>query len=116
MQTQRLGNLLAHCKDRVERRHRILKDHGDVVAAHMTHLSVGKLQKVYAFKQYLAGHDLSRRRDQAHDRERRHRLATATLAHQSQQLSAIEIKTDALNSADQTLAGLKMRVEIFDFQ
>ena len=41
MQPQGFGNLLAHGKDRVQRSHRILEDHRDIITAHVTHLGIG---------------------------------------------------------------------------
>ena len=39
---ERLGNLIADGQYRVERSHRILKDHGDPMAAHVAHLLFGQ--------------------------------------------------------------------------
>src|SRR5712671_1457241 len=97
MQPKRLGDLLAHGENRVERSHWILKDHRHVVAAHTAHLGVGKLQKVAALKKNLTGDDFSRRRYQPHDRKRRDRFAATAFADQPEQLSTIEIETDPLD-------------------
>ena len=67
MQTQRFGNLLAHSEYGIQRGHGILKDHRDVVAAYVTHLAVGKLQQIPAFKKNLSGGDLPWRRHEPHD-------------------------------------------------
>ena len=63
MQAQRFGNLFADGENGIERRHRILKDHGDVVAAHLAHLGVGKFEQIFAVEKYLAVDNFSRRRD-----------------------------------------------------
>ena len=74
-------------------------------------------RRVVASEEDLAGNDLVPWREQSDFIDSAvARLAAAALAHQSEQLSAIEMKTDALNRAHQTLAGLKMCAEIFDFQ
>ena len=67
MQAQCFGDLFADREDWVERRHRILKDHGDVVATHFAHLGVGEFQQVFAVEQYLPANDLPWRRDEPHD-------------------------------------------------
>jgi hypothetical protein len=40
MQTKCFGNLFADSEHRVERSHRILKDHRDVITANLSHLRV----------------------------------------------------------------------------
>ena len=116
MQTQRFGNLLANREDRIQRGHRILKDHRDVVTTHGAHLGIRKLQQIAVFEKNLAGDDLSRRRNQTHDRKRRDRLAATAFAHQPQQLAAIEIETDAIDRAHQSRARREMGLQIVDFE
>ena len=48
------GDLPADRQDRVQRGHRLLKDHADIAAAHLADLLVRKLQQVAAGKQDLA--------------------------------------------------------------
>ena len=43
---QRFGDLLADRHHRVERRHRLLEDHRDLVAAHVAHLLLGELEQI----------------------------------------------------------------------
>ncbi|MNZ75470.1 hypothetical protein D3C78_939480 [compost metagenome] len=45
------GNLTADGEDRIERGHRLLKDHRDIVAAHATHLFFGKRQQIAPVEQ-----------------------------------------------------------------
>ena len=84
MQPQGLGNLFTDSENRIERGHRILKNHGDVIAAHVAHLAVGKPEQIFSVKENFPADDFPRRRDQPHDRQRGHRFATAALAHQAQ--------------------------------
>ena len=42
VQPQRFADLVAHREDRVQRRHRLLKDHRDIVSANLAHFFVGK--------------------------------------------------------------------------
>ena len=67
-----LGDLPADRQHRVQRGHRLLKDHADVAAAHLAHLLVGKLQQVAPAKQDLGrsvmrpgGSGISRNNDNA---------------------------------------------------
>ena len=57
VQTDGLGHLLAHGKDRVERGHGFLKDHGNLVAAYRAHGGFGQGEQVAALEQHLAAHD-----------------------------------------------------------
>ena len=82
-----LGNLLAHSHDRIERRHRLLKNHGDPGAAETADIIGGKLQKVcYVFiavlEVDLASHGRAGRK-QTHDSQRSDGFSGAGFAHQT---------------------------------
>ena len=81
MDAQHLGHLIADIHQRVQRRHRLLKDHADAVAANPAQLILGQIQQVLFVQQHLSPR-LRAMRQQAHDRQRRHRLARAALADQ----------------------------------
>ena len=72
MQTQGFGNLFTHLENGIKRRHRILKDHRDIIAADLAHIRLGKLQQIVAVKNNFTIDNFSGRRYQAHDRERGH--------------------------------------------
>ncbi len=46
MAGERLGNLPADGEDRIEAGHRLLEDHGDIIAAHLAHFLVRKREDV----------------------------------------------------------------------
>jgi len=50
----RLGHLVAHREQRVQRGHRVLQDHGDPPAAHVAHFALGFFQQILAFKVHRA--------------------------------------------------------------
>ena len=80
VQDQRLGDLLADGHHRIERRHRLLEDHRDLVAAHAAHLFFADLQEVAAAELDRARDDAARRiGDEPHQRQRRHALAAARI-------------------------------------
>ena len=54
MDADGLGHLRADLEDRIERRHRLLEDHGDVVAADVAHLALGELGQVASLEADLA--------------------------------------------------------------
>ncbi len=53
---QRLGDLEADGEHRIEARHRLLEDHGDLVAAHVLHARLGQRQQI-APRQHDAAFD-----------------------------------------------------------
>src|SRR6185295_6663564 len=115
MDEQRLHNLQANRKHRIERRHRLLKYHRDVAAAHLTHFLVGKLKKIAAFEQNAPMNDAaSRLRQQPHDRKRGYRLAAARLANDSDGLATFDRIRDALDRAHDATRGDEMHMEILD--
>ena len=62
---------------RIQARHRLLKDHRDVVAADASHLDIGKRQQFGAAELDAAADAAVAWRCQPHDRERSHTLAGA---------------------------------------
>ena len=89
-----LGDLLADRLDRVERRHRLLEHHADVVAAQRAHLVFGGAENVDAVEADAAG-SARRIRQQAHHGQRRHRLAGAGFADQAHHLARPDREIDA---------------------
>ena len=88
MKSQRFGDLPTNGEQGVQRRHRVLEDHGDCPAADPPHFVVAFTEHVDAVDQHFAAYDLSSwLRDQAHDRERCHRLSAAGFANESQCLT-----------------------------
>ena len=77
---------------------------------HVAHFAVGESEQVFAVEKYFAVDDPSGWRDQTHHGERRDRLSTARLTHESEQLAAIKMKTHPIHGAHESAAGLKMRL------
>ena len=116
MESEGLGNLFTNSEDRIERSHRILEDHRDVVAANLAHLPVRQGQQVLAIKEDLATDNLSRRRNQSHYGEGCYRFAATRLADKPQQFAAVEIKTHTINCTHESGASGKVGLKISDFQ
>src|ERR1700730_18407318 len=116
MQPERFGNLLADGVNGIKRSHRVLKDHRDVVAANGAHLFVRQLEQIFVIENYLAGYNLSRRRNQTHDGKRGDRFAAPRLTYQTQKLAAVETKTHVIDSTHQACARLKLCLKVFDLQ
>src|SRR5216684_2834170 len=114
MQTDWLGHLPPGPEDGVEGRHRVLKDHRDVLAAYLAHLALGDLGKVAALEHDLAADDLAGTLE-AHDAQRRHRLAAARFADDAQRLSGTDLKRDAVNRFHHARLRLEDGMEVLDF-
>jgi hypothetical protein len=61
MEDDPFGDLLSDREDRIERGHRLLKDHRDPVSPYFPHLFFGKGQKVFPLEEDPASDDLSGR-------------------------------------------------------
>jgi hypothetical protein len=55
MQCEDLADLALNRMQRVERCHRLLEDHGDVIAAHPAQVVLVVVQKVFALEHHGAG-------------------------------------------------------------
>ena len=88
VQPQHLDDLVADGVHRRERRHRLLEDHRDLVAAHgadgaALRAQLGEIDRPChpgAVNSHRAGHDAAGRIDDLQDRARRHALARAAFA------------------------------------
>jgi len=107
-----LDHLVADGEHRVERRHRLLEDHADFLAADLAHARLGHAHHVATEEGDLARLDHGRlRRQQAHQREGRDRLARARLPHDPEGLALAE--TDVVGGREVHCADdLVLRVEV----
>ncbi len=90
VQHEHLGDLPADRRDRIERRHRLLEDHGDAIAAQRALLGRRKVLDLPAVKSDGAGADRQRLAQQADQGERRDALAAAGFADEAKGLAAID--------------------------
>ena len=90
---QRFGQLHPHGQHRVERRHRVLEDHGHLPAANPPQLFRRKLHEVTFVEDDLAVFDLSRGAgDEAHDRLHGDRFAGSAFADDGHRLALAQIE------------------------
>ena len=101
----RLDDLVAHRVGGIERGHRLLEDHGEPRAAHVADGVGVEGQKIAALEADLALHRGVLRRQQAHDGKRRHALAAARFADQSQGAAALQRQVDAVDGAHRAVVG-----------
>ena len=93
VQMEDLADLLAHRIDRVQRRHRLLEDHRNPVAAQPALLLLAVVDDVLAVEGDVRS--LRHRRagaQEPHDSARRHRLAGTGFAHQRDRLALVQLE------------------------
>ncbi len=110
----RFSELRADRHHRIQRRHWLLENHGDLTAAQPAHGAFRQGQEVAAGEYNRAAALLQRRRQEPHDGERRQRLARARLAREAQGLSGLERETHALEHGLQALRRPRVDREIAD--
>src|SRR5438093_8338058 len=112
--------------DRAERRHRLLKDQGNIGASDRANLFAAGVQPRQVddlvacpcpipnltSEENLAIDDAPRRVEEAQDRPRGHRLAAPALAYQSQRAAGIDVEADILESDHGALVEGKVRRQV----
>src|SRR5690606_22805898 len=89
----------------IEGGHRLLEDHGDVVAAHPAQVGLVAVEQVLAPEQHLPGRMAGGRvGEQFQHRERRHRLAGTGFAGQRHRLPLANVEGYAVDRQDLLLA------------
>jgi hypothetical protein len=71
VQHHRFGDLATNLPGRVERRHRILKDHRVVVATQLAHFVLAEADKITPVELDGSGRDVTDAGQQLHDRQSR---------------------------------------------
>ena len=114
---QRLDQLVADPIDRVERGHRLLKDHAEAVAAHVPHLLVRERREIGAVEPDVARGDArDRLRQKPHDRECGDALAAAGFADQAQNLALAERKAHLLDRLEGAPRRADADLQVLDHQ
>ncbi|MPL75522.1 hypothetical protein SDC9_21346 [bioreactor metagenome] len=90
---QRLGHLIADRHQRVERGHRLLKDHPHAGAAQPAQLAFGKRGDLAPGQPDRAG-AVRALGQEPHHRQRRHRLARARFADKAEDLARLKVQRD----------------------
>ena len=114
VEPDRLDDLVADREDRVERRHRLLEDHRDLVAADRAHLALGELQRGRGRRSTIAAaDDPPGGCDQPHDRERGHALAAAGLADDPERAARLDREVDPVDGPDDAAVRVGTHVRRF---
>ena len=115
----RLRDLVADRIERVQARHRLLKDHGDLVAADRAHLGLGECcwilnPTVSTPEENRPRHDPSGRLDEAHQAEAGDRLAGPRFANDGQGLASPEREIDTINRPNCPFLGIEQGFQSLD--
>ncbi len=117
VQEQGLADLPADRHHRIERGHRLLEDHGDLLAADQAHGGSVEPHEVHAVEAHRTAHDPARRiGDEAHERERRHALAAAGFADDGQRFTALERERHAVHRLHQPVARVEVGLEVLNLE
>ena len=114
MRLEHLGDLLADPHQGVQRRHRLLKHHGDVAAAERQPRALIKRQQVLPLEDDLAGFRRNVLRQQPHQRVGAHRLAGAGFADDAEDFSGGEIERHVVHRVGTIAAGRQRQPQLFD--
>ena len=120
VQAQPLGQLPADGEHRVERGHRLLKDHADFIAANAAHRLLRALRQIgfaalAPVEQQPAAGDLAAAElHQPHQRQRRDRFAGAGFADHADRFAGIYVERQIGDPGNRTVAGLKGDAQAVD--
>jgi hypothetical protein len=98
-----VGELGADRLDRVQRVHRALHDHRQVLPPDRGHLLVGEAHHVAALEDHAAGGGLGWRHQELSDRKKQGRLAASGLADNAKELPGGEVEADLVHRLDRAL-------------
>ena len=90
-----------HREDRIERRHRLLKNHRNAVATQLACFAIRRVHKINIVEQHLpAGDRTTAKLDQAHQRQRRDGLTRPGFAHDAEGFTGRDIKGQILDGRE----------------
>src|SRR5215472_8218166 len=117
MERNRLADLASDRDQRIERGHRLLKNHRNVVAADALHLAFGQVKQVGSGKSDFTADDASGRvGDKTQNGQRRHTLSATRLADNAQRLAAAYRVRDPVDSTHNAARSKEMRPQILDIE
>src|SRR5271165_3310278 len=117
MKPERLRDLLADGKDRIQRGHRVLEDHRDRLTADLAHLRLALLEEILTAKDHLTAVDMAwRDRHESHNRERVYRLAGAGFADDAERRAALDRIRESVNGSYDPVVGLERNLEVANLE
>ena len=116
MGTHRFVDLGPDSGHRVQRRHRVLEDHRDVVAAELTDILVIHLDHVLVLEQDAPRDDPAGVGHQSQDGKGGDRLPRARLPDDADRFPAADIEADPVHRMDNSPGGEELRTQVLDPQ
>ena len=116
VQQDDLDDLVADGVHRVQTRHRVLEDDGDLVAADLAELLLGHFVDLVAVEPHRAADQTAGVSGQAHDGIRRDRLAGAGLADDAQHVALVHAEGHAVQRLDLARGGEEGQAFVLDFK
>ena len=116
VEDDRFHDLSADGEHRVQRRHRLLKDHADVAAADRLHLPLGQADQIAAEERDFARFDAGGRGEEPHDRERRDAFAGTAFADDAERAALLEFEREIVDGFDDAFFGVEEGAEVVDFE
>ena len=116
MEKQHLGDLIAHPHGGIERGHRLLEYHADAIAANVLHLGLARSGEIDPFESDAPCCDLHGWRKKPHHGMRRHRLARAGFANQTDRPAAGHRERDAVHDRNQVAIRFERHRQILNPQ
>jgi hypothetical protein len=108
------GDLLADAQHRVQRRQRLLEDHGDLFAAPVLDLPLAHRKEIGSLDENPSRHHVRRFGEQSQQRKRRHRLAAAAFAHDAERLAGPDGERHFRDDRKRPVGAADLDVEPFD--
>ncbi len=102
MDAQHLLDLEADGKARIEARHRLLEDHGNILADDLAAIGIGKPEQIDAVEQQFVGRHLRRPGQEAHGSQHGDGLAGSALADDRQHFAGVDLERNAVDSPERT--------------
>ena len=113
---QRLHQLVADGVDRVKAGHRVLEDHGDILAPDVAHLLLVVGEQVLPVERDAAAHDFAGFLQQPDDGIGFHGLARTGLAHDAHDFVISQIVADAVYGLDFARGGEEGDLQVLDLE
>src|SRR5580765_6589571 len=110
--SNRLADLRPDGVHRVQRGHRILKDHRHLVAANVLELVLVHLEDVSTLVEHLPAEGRIAVSREAEQRHRRNTLPRAGLSHDAEHLAALQLEADTVDRVDHTVFRVELDLEV----
>src|SRR5262249_463983 len=110
-----LSDLKPYVEDRIQRGHRLLKNHGDLTASNLPHFLIRKRNEVSTIQKNFTTDDSSRRAHKPCYRHRRDAFTASALSDKTNRLAFGHAERNIVDSLDNALFSKEMSLQISNF-